>query len=553
MQFRLGKSWFSIGFSALALAQAPSAFAMSVTLQSSGNGSAAGGGTQTSVNFYFPGCGAAGSSGCTLNSTQDPQNAFTIINVAQDDHTTAFANANQFVFNVTTSQTTASPSPTPSSGQTTPYLVISVNGSNNVIQAVPIIGYQPGVGANPIQSCQGSGLCQALDTTGPGLLNYYYHAIPLNGGNAFQVALNLLAICNNFQTASNNTGVYAGTGTNGCTSNIFPVSTSTPATGTQPYVSLSLTFGIYNLPNAVCMPLTFNGTTVTAPSGAGCPGATSVSVGDTETVILNISNEGPASGTFSCNLPGSYYPGDGQITVNGANFTEPTGPANTAPDSLYQIALVAQLNGSESTPIGTIANAASIASNPTGGTINTRILAGSTQFVGGFNNSTQSNQQPYAVGYVGVDQYGFLFDNPVTYNATTAPTGCSYPNPLEVAQILGFLNASKCFIASAVFRKDASPVALLRRFRGEFLETFRFGRSFVHWYYAWSPRAADWLVVHPTLRFPILLVLIPLEILAWLILNPPVLTLLVMIGAMLIGFSVSAVRRRVQRQEEPRG
>ena len=43
---------------------------------------------------------------------------------------------------------------------------------------------------------------------------------------------------------------------------------------------------------------------------------------------------------------------------------------------------------------------------------------------------------------------------------------------------------------------------------------------FVRWYYHWSPDAAEWLMRHPLFRFPILLALIPFEVVAWLFLHP---------------------------------
>jgi hypothetical protein len=60
------------------------------------------------------------------------------------------------------------------------------------------------------------------------------------------------------------------------------------------------------------------------------------------------------------------------------------------------------------------------------------------------------------------------------------------------------------------------------------------GRSFVHWYYAWSPNAAEWLIDHPVFRFPVLLALIPLQALAWLVLHPIMMMVLLLMGASIV-------------------
>ena len=58
-----------------------------------------------------------------------------------------------------------------------------------------------------------------------------------------------------------------------------------------------------------------------------------------------------------------------------------------------------------------------------------------------------------------------------------------------------------CFIATAAFGSDmAGRVQLLRLFRDRLLLSRAWGRSFVNWYYSWSPGAAAWLRGHPFMR-----------------------------------------------------
>jgi hypothetical protein len=130
--------------------------------------------------------------------------------------------------------------------------------------------------------------------------------------------------------------------------------------------------------------------------------------------------------------------------------------------------------------------------------------------VGGFTNSTSSSPHKYIISFIGQDQAGVYVGS----------TGCT-AFPVMAASIQGFLNESKCFIATAAFGSiDVAPVELLRNFRDQILVNSSLGRKVVNWYYQWSPAAAEWLMLHPLLRLPILLLLTPLEGIVWLLLHP---------------------------------
>lgn len=61
--------------------------------------------------------------------------------------------------------------------------------------------------------------------------------------------------------------------------------------------------------------------------------------------------------------------------------------------------------------------------------------------------------------------------------------------------------AGGCFIATAAFGSSmTNEVRSLRIFRDRILLSASAGRSFVNWYYSWSPRGARWLRAHPTAR-----------------------------------------------------
>jgi len=58
-----------------------------------------------------------------------------------------------------------------------------------------------------------------------------------------------------------------------------------------------------------------------------------------------------------------------------------------------------------------------------------------------------------------------------------------------------------CFIASAAYGSGmAKEVNVLKKVRDEYLLTNELGRGFVSAYYRYSPRLADWVAKHPTIR-----------------------------------------------------
>jgi hypothetical protein len=337
----------------------------------------------------------------------------------------------------------------------------------------------------------------------------------------------MAAICKDYYNSTGNSAYALG-----CNSNLITAAAGDGqnTTGeTTGYATFSLTFGVYSI-------ATSTGSVFVTPTTGTTDGTTAVA--------MNFSNTGIASGTLACNLASAYVPRDGGILVDGTQITVPSGTLaqSGAADGLYGSIIFGNQTSNFSAITPTIATYA----NGAGYSIN-KLIQGPGILVPGFTDSTSaSNPVDYALAFIGVDYYGFLVDNtlaPLGENSTPN-TSCGFENPIQVAAIQGFLQNSKCFIASAAFRGDTAPLKLLRQFRGDFLEHFGLGRSFVHWYYAWSPNAAEWLIANPEFRYPVLLALIPLQILAWLILHPSVLTVLAMWALALMGFSVSNYRRK---------
>jgi hypothetical protein len=513
MRFRLGKSWFSIGFRtglAVAFASVPftfisSASAMTVTLASVNNGSGAGNGngTSTSNTFYFPAYSSANGV-ASPTSSSSPFTNFQPLDLSLTDATAP----QQVSFNITTSST---PNPSPSAGVTSEsILVVTVNGGGQTSLA-PII--QVAYNGGSLGSCSGSPQCTFL-------YNNYYHGMIVPSGS-FQISLNMAALCNDYEM--NQTGNYG----SGCASNLLPAPGKNPTVTATNYATFSLNFAVYTVTNP---------SSITLPIYNPASNTSSFTQTDSATIALNFSNNGITTGAtnFQCNLASAYQPKDSAIWVDGTQFsTTATTAASNAPDGLYGSIIFGNLVSSGSfTPITpTVANYSGQSF-----TINQPVAVQPNQIITGFlNSASASSPNDYALGFIGVDDYGFLFDN---NTAPSAPptTSCGFDFPVQVAAIQGFLQNSHCFIASAAYRGETAPLRMLREFRDQFLEHFGLGRSFVRWYYRWSPDAAEWLIDHPVFRFPVLLALLPLQWFAWLVLHPLIFAMLTMFGFSLIGY-----------------
>jgi hypothetical protein len=85
-------------------------------------------------------------------------------------------------------------------------------------------------------------------------------------------------------------------------------------------------------------------------------------------------------------------------------------------------------------------------------------------------------------------------------------------------EVIGLLNSNtdfSCFIATAAYGSTmAEELSVLRAFRDQFLKTNTIGSSFVKWYYAWSPKYANWLKKKSILRGIVRGVLWPVVIFA---------------------------------------
>lgn len=222
-----------------------------------------------------------------------------------------------------------------------------------------------------------------------------------------------------------------------------------------------------------------------------------------ESVQISVSfqNDRP---TLSCSsVPNNFYfPGDGEILVEPASFS---GIGSAVKSDLDTAIIVGKIDNAEPVKSATFGD-------PGVNDIVGRVpLQGGTTSVGGFVNTVTGAENKYRLDITVRDKAGIL----APFNGTCNVSG------VQSADIQGFLARSNCFIATAAYRStEAYPVRMLREFRDRILLQFNLGREFVGWYYAWSPSAAEWLMRNPEYRYPVLVALLPLEIVAWACLNP---------------------------------
>ena len=239
-------------------------------------------------------------------------------------------------------------------------------------------------------------------------------------------------------------------------------------------------------------------------------GLTTFSTADAQIKPIFVST----SGTLSCptDFTDIYYPGDGQIFLNADRITLATG---TAP----RIGLAVAARDNAAVVDGPTWESSG-SNNPT-----RRVGITAEEPVSGFTNSTATDDHPYQLAFMVKDAAGMI-----------VYSGCTYPATPQVrtSAIYGFLKQGRCFIATASHGTHESPgVRTLRRFRDEVLLKSVPGQAFVNWYYGWSPGAAEWLIEHPVARVPVLMILAPIQLIAWLSLHPQWMLALVILNALI--------------------
>jgi len=255
-------------------------------------------------------------------------------------------------------------------------------------------------------------------------------------------------------------------------------------------------------------------------------GTTTTVVDSLSTFALHMQVDKPAIGCPS--KASVYFPGDEEILLNSAGFYNTKG-GSPAPAPATAIYVVADENKNRTTIDDSISGFGlnqNVKFIPIGD-VNAR--------VGGFINTTTGDDHQYAVSFVLRDAAGML----ASPTSVAEQQACRLDG-VQTSNIQGFLSKSKCFVATAAFRSiDAGPVELLRSFRDRVLQKFGIGRTFISWYYSWSSKSAEWLMQNPAFRAPVLVTLIPFQILAWMAVH----SFVFLISALLALFPIALVLR----------
>ena len=323
-------------------------------------------------------------------------------------------------------------------------------------------------------------IAQNANTGIDSALNPYYAAIYPGNGQSITIGFYPNQLCKD----ANNQQVTL-TGCNTTTPSII----TTPTGGTPVSLQLVFQFGY-------------------SPDGRTIPAAASQGSIDTLTTPITFTFQTDIP-SFNCPSPvASAYlqPGDSQIFLNTSLFAQSL--PSTVDANPANVTIVGQdTSMTQSSPV-----VDETFNSPGVNTLVSQVGFSPSTPVPGFTNSTLAQEHIYNISFIAQDYAGIY---------VAPPPGTCILNDVQTADIEGFLAKGNCFIATAAFRSlDAEPILLLRKFRNHFLLSSKSGKKLVSIYNRWSPPAAHWLMRHPIFRYPVLLALAPVELMAWFCFHP---------------------------------
>jgi hypothetical protein len=396
---------------------------------------------------------------------------FTPLNISLNG-TTDPGYANMFQVTITSNQTINI------TGGQQPVITMTAAVGSGTAQPAPIAAVN---GVSCYDSTIGNGNCVAQNqvVTMP-LSNHFYAAKYLGSNASVTIGFYLSEICSDAKSV--------GAQITGCN--------STPTPNTLPVYPVAGTPQTIQLNFSISM--SANNGSATPATGAAIDSTTSPT--NFTTTVDSHQLNCPTQSVLNT----SYLPGDGQIFLNSSLFGITS--ATSSPSTMYVVGNVGK--DPYVKDIGFLSSA-------NNSVVSTAGLGMANAPVTGFTNSVSGAPQNYNISFIMVDPAGI-------YVPPASASACEIQG-VQTAAIQGFLKpgSKNCFIATAAFGSAESlPVQLLREFRDRFLFRFEAGQHFVKWYYDWSPAAANWLQENSIFRFPVLLFLLPLELVAWLCLHP---------------------------------
>ncbi len=219
-----------------------------------------------------------------------------------------------------------------------------------------------------------------------------------------------------------------------------------------------------------------------------------------DSVSLSFQSSGPQREVCPADLSEAYFPGDGEISFKPAAFSG-VFSVDSGSASVNRLIVLAK-------------DGAAPGAIDASGQITARVSSSAESVIQGFTNTTDGSDHSYQLSVGARDLAGAV-------SAFCTENDPSTNYSVQSSSIRGLLKESQCFIATASFRSGSSAgVRVLRRFRDEVLRQFTLGERVIELYYRWSPGLAETVIDAPVLRVPSLVLLAPLQVWAWLALNP---------------------------------
>lgn len=208
------------------------------------------------------------------------------------------------------------------------------------------------------------------------------------------------------------------------------------------------------------------------------------------------------------------YPGDGKVALRNFTFIRKTTTTSSLVFKKLRVLWV-KTSGNADEKFSSITSASA---HEDLSFTDTNYSTLSTSRISRFDNDSTYNFKVALIDEAGnVGYYTGTGAADTTCTNTSKSFDCHKATPGEV---VGVLDADKCFIATAAYGSPLKPqVATLRKFRDHFLLNNDWGRQFVRFYYRHSPRYADIIAENPTLKTLAQVALLPLIVGAWLFLK----------------------------------
>lgn len=204
----------------------------------------------------------------------------------------------------------------------------------------------------------------------------------------------------------------------------------------------------------------------------------------------------------------TYFPGDGEIYLNPSKFGMSQVTNGAPKETLMAVAKL-----SPDLPIRSYLYASS------NNVVSKASATASQMTIGRFTNKSSTAENLYNIGFMMRDASGV---------AVLSNDSCVYGG-VQTSTIQSFLNSSKCFVSTLAYGSEEHFfVKTLKAFRDRVLLKTSLGTGFTRSYYRNSPKLVAVLSQHGWSRPVLQLMLLPVVVNAWFLVNPVSIAVLVL-------------------------